>query len=247
MGTDVPWVATTAGHGAGSRTRRSLGVAWLGAPRLRGAQYRGDLVEVVGGHFAEGQAGRRCGKHFASLGLTPCLTMATAGRLSRSLSLDVALRRTKEFQRFALCQIAEARAVVRGLCGPRDVGCPPLGSVHYEVADRIFDVVVGVDIIRMQSGKSPLDFGVGVRSRGRVTQVVAKQQCVALVGSTHFADMKMCRPPRRWRAEVPLLPGLGLALIAWRLVVPCNAGGRGAELLEGGHQAGVLKVVHADL
>ncbi|HET8851844.1 MAG TPA: hypothetical protein VFN02_04905 [Ktedonobacteraceae bacterium] len=83
-----------------------------------------------------------------------------------------------------------------------------LRSGHNDVTDRVFHIIVGIQVLGMQTGESFLDLGVGCGNAGIGAQVIAEQQRVMLIGPTRLADMDVSWSPARLLAEVQFAPFL---------------------------------------
>jgi hypothetical protein len=124
---------------------------------------------------------------------------------------------------------------------------PPLGRVHHQVAHRVLDVVVGLDVVGVPASERPLDRGVGGGGIRCLAQVVAEQQGIALVGPPDLAHVQVGGPPARRRPEVALRPVRRVPVLAGRHVVGGDPGGHRAQALERRREAGVVEAGHADL
>ncbi len=74
---------------------------------------------------------------------------------------------------------------------PPDLRGPGFGAAHDDVAHRIFDVVVGVNIVWMALRQCNFNLGVGLGRGVMVSQVVAKEQRISLICATGKADMEI--------------------------------------------------------
>src|SRR6266446_7419693 len=89
-----------------------------------------------------------------------------------------------------------------------DRGGPAFRSGHHDVTDRVFHIIVGIEVLGMQTGERCLDVGVGCGNTGIGAQVIAEQQRVPLIGPACLADMDVRGPLARWLAEVQFAPCL---------------------------------------
>jgi hypothetical protein len=97
--------------------------------------------------------------------------------------------------------------------------CPAFRGGHNDVADRIFHVIVAIEILGMKTGESFLDPRVGSADTWVGAQVIAEEQSVALIGPACLADMEVGAPLARWCAEVQFAPFFGSVRASWRQVI----------------------------
>ena len=96
---------------------------------------------------------------------------------------------------------------------------PRLGRSHDEVAGRIFDRKIRVDVVRVQSGQLALDLFIASRRRAVRPEKVAKQQRVALVCCTGRAHVDMNASGSLGFAAISLLPfRAGPLVTRWTMV-----------------------------
>ncbi len=84
--------------------------------------------------------------------------------------------------------------------------CPAFRGGQNDVADRVFYVIVAVEVLGMQTGERFLDLSIGSGDTWIGAQVIAEEQGVALIGPTRLTDTEIGAPLARRCAEVQFAP-----------------------------------------